>query len=454
MIGLGKVETPMNEPELENLSELTPPGTPSKKKDGIFDEGFLVVITGLGNVFNFIFHIYMSRNLGPDGYSALNSLMSLLFVLSVPIITIQTTITKFVAEYTAKGEHANVRRLFLDSIKRVSVLGFVLMGLIIIGAPHIREFLNIKGNTPVVASGLLVFVMFLMPVIWALLQGREQFGFLGMSYFVNFTAKCGLGIFFAIIGWGVGGVILGVVLAFAAGLIVAVWPIREALAPTLDEDTVDMRKIYRFALPVVIALFFMSWFCNVDIALVRHFYGDTSEGLTLAGYYATASIVGKSFLFLPIGIILALIPKVSRMRATGENPVPVLMRGLGINIVLSIGGIVACWVLAPYLAVFLGKTDAPELVALIRYFGFAITPVATTLILANYNLANEQYRFIWLLVPITVLTFAGIWLFHQTPLTVLTIIAVGGFAMLVSILALTIHAHKASNSEPEEESSA
>jgi O-antigen/teichoic acid export membrane protein len=437
----------MNEMEIENPQE----ATPSRKKDSIFDEGFLVVITGLGNVFNFIFHIYMSRNLGPDGYSALNSLLSLLYVLAVPIITIQTTITKFVAQFTAKNEQANVRRLFFDSVKRVSVVGFALMTLIIFGAPLIREFLNIEGNAPVIASGLLVFVMFLMPVIWALLQGREQFGFLGMSYFVNFTAKCGLGIVFAIIGWGVGGVILGVALAFVAGFIVAVWPIREALAPTLEEDTIDMREIYRFALPVVVALFFLSWFCNVDIALVRHFYGETEEGLKLAGYYATASIVGKSFLFLPIGIILALIPKVSRMKAMGENPTPVLLRGIGINVALSAVGIVACLVLAPYLAMFLGKTDAPELVALIRYFGFAITPVATTLILANYNLANEQYRFIWLLAPITVLTFAGIWLFHQTPLTVLTIIAIGGFAMFVAILALTILAHKKNASEPVEE---
>ncbi len=432
--------------EIENQPQTDAP----KKRDSLFDEGFLVVITGLGNVFNFIFHIYMSRNLGPDGYSALNSLISLLYVLSIPIITIQTTITKFVAQFTAKGENANVRHLFLASFKRVGVLGFVLMAFIIFGAPLIGEFLKM-GNTPVVVSGLLVFVMFLMPVFWAVLQGREQFGFLGISYFVNFSSKCGLGILFAIIGWGVGGVLLGVALAFVAGFLVAVWPIREVMAPTLDEHDVDMKEIYMFAAPVVTALFFLSFFCNVDIALVRHFYGDSEEGLALAGYYATASIVGKSFLFLPIGIVLALIPKVSRHKTMGENPIPILIRGLGLDIGLSVVGIGACMVLAPYLAMFLGKTDAPELVTLIKFFGIAITPVAATMILANYNLANEQYRFIWLLVPITILTFGGIWLFHDTPLTVLSIIGIGGFAMLISILIMTIRAHgKSADKAPAE----
>jgi O-antigen/teichoic acid export membrane protein len=396
----------------------------------------------------------MSRNLGQDGYSALNSLLSLLYVLAVPIITIQTTITKFVAQFTAKDEHANVRRLFIDSLKRVGILGFVLAGAIVIGTPYIRDFLKIESNIVILISGLLVFVMFMMPVIWAALQGREQFGFLGISYFVNFTTKCGLGILFAIIGWGVGGVLLGVVLAFVAGFIVAAWPIREVLAPTLDEDTVNNWEIYRFALPVVVSLFFLSWFCNIDIGWVRHFYGDTSEGLTLAGYYATASIVGKSFLFLPIGIVLALIPKVSRLKAMGENPIPILIRGLALDIALSAVGIVACLVLARYLALFLAKTDAPELVMLIKYFGIAITPVAATLILANYNLANEQYWFLLLLVPITILTFGGIWLYHPTPLTVLFIMGIGGFALFLSVLTLTILAHKTTNSEPEADSAA
>ncbi len=439
----------MSAEEIESPLEATPP----VKRDTVFDEGFLVIITGLGNAFTFLFHIYMSRNLGPDGYSALNSLMSLLFVLAVPIVTIQTTMAKFIAQYRARGEDANVRRLFLESLKRVSVFAFALMTLIILGAPLIGGFLNINKNTPVVVSGLLVFVMFMMPIFWAVLQGREEFGFLGMSYFANFTAKCGLGILFAMFGWGVGGVLVGVVLAFVASFAVAIWPIRETLAPTLDEDTVDMREIYRFAAPVAVALLFLSFFCNLDIAIVRHFYGETREGLVLAGYYATASIIGKSFLFLPIGIVLALVPKVSRRKATGENPLPVLMRGLILDVALSIVGIIACIALAGHLALFLAKTDAPELVALIKYFGIAITPVAATTILANYNLANEKYRFVWILVPITILTFAGIWLFHATLMTVLFIIGAGGLALFISILIFTILSHRRTDTEPTSEPS-
>ena len=428
-------------------TEIPAATTSLKKKEGIFDEGFLVIITGLGNVFNFYFHIYMSRNLGPEGYSALNSLMSLLFIIAIPIITVQTTITKFVAQFRARDEDAKVKKLFLKSLKRVCIVGFALMTFIISGAPLIAEFLNIEQNTPIVVSGLLVFVMFVMPVFWAIPQGSEQFGFLGISYFVGFTTKCGLGILFAIIGWGVGGVLVGVTLSFGFAFLVGFWPIREVLAYPPEDDSVNMKELYKFAAPVVIALFFLSFFCNLDIALVRHFYGHSEEGLRLAGYYATSSIIGKSFLFLPLGIILALFPKVARKKAMGENPIPILLRGLGLEIVLSIGGIIACIVLARYLALFLGKTDAPELVSLIRVFGIAITPVAATTILVNYNLANERYGFIWMLVPFTILTFAGIWLYHSTPMAVLTIIGAGGFILLLSTSVYTFLSGKEKSRE-------
>ncbi len=408
-----------------------------KKKESILDEGFLVGIVGLGNVFNFYFHIYMSRNLGPEGYSALNSLMSLLFWISIPMITVQTTITKFVAQYNARDEGARVRRLMLECLKRVGIAGFVLMALIIFGAPLIGDFLNIERNTPIIVSGVLLFSMYLMPVLWAVLQGREQFGYLGTSYFAGFTAKCALGILFAMLGWGVGGVLFGVALSFGLSLLIAVWPIREVLVSDFGDDSIDMRELYRFAAPVIVTLMCLNSFCNIDIPLVRHFYGNEGEGLKLAGYYATASIIGKAFLFLPFGIILALFPKVARKRATGENPIPVLARGLVLEVVLALGGIIACFVLARFIALVLGKSDAPELVALIRVFGIAITPVAVTMILVHYNLAIERYGFLWVLIPLTTLTFAGIWFFHATPMTVLAILGAGGMLLFLTIAVYT-----------------
>jgi hypothetical protein len=75
-------------------------------------------------------------------------------------------------------------------------------------------------------------------------------------------------------------------------------------------------------------------------------------------------------------------------------------------------------------------------------FGIAITPVAVTTILVNYNLANDRHAFIWAIIPLTLLTFAAIWLFHRTPMTVLLIIGAGGLALMLSLLAYTFAGRK------------
>jgi hypothetical protein len=60
------------------------------------------------------------------------------------------------------------------------------------------------------------------------------------------------------------------------------------------------------------------------------------------------------------------------------------------------------------------------------------------MVLVNYNLANEHHRFIWVLVPLVVLTFVGICLYHPSPPTVLLVIGIGGFALFFFLLAFTI----------------
>jgi len=276
-----------------------------------------------------------------------------------------------------------------------------------------------------------------MPVFWSVLQGREKFRFLGLSYLVSFSGKCAFGILFALIGWGVDGVLFGVILSLPLAFLAGFPPIRNVLAFSDGDEGVDLKPLYRFSLPVVTALLLLSLYCQLDVALVRHFFGDTRQGLVLSGFYASAAIIGKGFFFLPMGITLVLFPKVARKKALGENPLPVLKRWLFIEVALSLIGILATLILSRYIALILGNDD-PELMKLIKMFAIAITPIAATIILVNYNLASERYFFIWFLMPITLLTFAAIiFLFHGTPMSVLLTMTVGGLALFTSISIFT-----------------
>ena len=69
---------------------------------------FLAASATLG-LSNFVFHVVISRLLGPDRYGALGALLTLVLVLGVPLTALQAAVTRAVAQQV--GETTDVRRL-------------------------------------------------------------------------------------------------------------------------------------------------------------------------------------------------------------------------------------------------------------------------------------------------------------------------------------------------------
>ena len=76
-----------------------------KKDDSLIrDSVILFSATMILNITGFIFHFFMGRVLGPSSYGTLGALWSLLYLLIVPTVTIQNTLSKFSSELKAEKE--------------------------------------------------------------------------------------------------------------------------------------------------------------------------------------------------------------------------------------------------------------------------------------------------------------------------------------------------------------
>ena len=68
--------------------------------DELFKHSSVMFISiAIANVFAYLFHIFIARSLGPASYGEFGSLLAIFMILSVPVATIQTVITKFFAGY-------------------------------------------------------------------------------------------------------------------------------------------------------------------------------------------------------------------------------------------------------------------------------------------------------------------------------------------------------------------
>ncbi|GAI15122.1 unnamed protein product, partial [marine sediment metagenome] len=91
--------------------------------------GFVFIASMVVNLCNYLFHIFMSRSLGPVDYGTLVSLFSVFMIISVPAGALQTVTTKYTSNFKAKGELAKIKALLHQLITRVSlfaVAGFIL----------------------------------------------------------------------------------------------------------------------------------------------------------------------------------------------------------------------------------------------------------------------------------------------------------------------------------------
>ena len=79
------------------------------------------------NIGSYIYHLLMGRLLGPAGYGEFSSLLSILYIFTVPLIVGQTVLVKFISGFKAHGEIGQAKSLFINVTKLcilMSLMGF------------------------------------------------------------------------------------------------------------------------------------------------------------------------------------------------------------------------------------------------------------------------------------------------------------------------------------------
>src|SRR5437879_12335638 len=79
----------------------------------------LYVALSLMNASNYLFHVIVSRALGPSSYGALSSLLAVLLVLSVPLNVLQTTVAKRTTILRSQGRGDEVPELSSAALRVV-----------------------------------------------------------------------------------------------------------------------------------------------------------------------------------------------------------------------------------------------------------------------------------------------------------------------------------------------
>jgi len=412
-----------------------------KHSDDLIKQGSLMFLAvTISNILSLLYQLYMVRNLSPINYGVLNSLFSILMIVSVPSGTLQTVITKFTSTFYAINHHERIKLLLRSFVKKASVFGLVIFLILILGSRSICSFLQITSPWLIMILGVTTFFSIILPLTRGGLQGLQRFGYLGLIMITNGSLKLLLGIVFVSIGFGVIGAMSALAISTFIALLLsfvmlgsvlprplALIPKSSQLKSNSPDPEMNFSEIYRYFYAVATVFFCFMVLTNIDVVLVKHFFKPLE-----AGYYSIAQMVGKIILFLPIAITMVMFPKVSNLHAQGKDTFHILRRSL-LCVGLLCGTAALICLLFPGLIIrLLSGKEHLHCIPLARIFSVTMVFFALVYVLLFYHLSIHRLGFIYSLVLLTGLQFLAIILFHQSLSQVLYIMC--GNAMLLFLI--------------------
>lgn len=385
---------------------------------------FLVhIIVGM---LGYAFQVAMGRWLSTTDYGVLSALLALSMVLGVPLGTVGMVITRRFAEYQVNNDHRALTALYWRIHRQVAVVGILGATILLAFTPWLQVHLHASSPWPIIWFTALVFCSLFAPLNHALLQGMQDFRRLAWAIMQWGVGKLLLPLMLVGAGLGLSGSLLGLGFNGLLSWIVAFAMARRYLVSGISKNAALPLSL-QDSLPALLANVCFMMMTQLDVVLVNYYFPGE-----LAGNYAAAAVLGKTVLFLPGGIVAALFPMVAENEARGHSSVSLLLKAIGLTILSSGITTLFFFLFADSVINFFFRHRYDEASEVLRYFGFAMFPMALVLVAEHFLIAKRQALFAYLFLVAAPCQIMMIHFFHNTLLQVVATVIV--FSVLLAVV--------------------
>ncbi len=358
-------------------------------------------IIALGSTFVF------ARLLG-DNYGRLAALISYLLILTVAGQAMQVaTAREGVLGHLGTGETllATVRSWSRTMVVFTAVLTVVS---ILLRQP-IADVVGVSRYPWAAAVGLPAGCLYLeVSLLRGALQGIGDYRSVGFSLVGEQAARLVLGAILAVAGLSVTGAYIGSLLSYVA-MSLYCWfelyrsvygphwrPSRQMHVHTRDAAFRLGPHVKRAWAPIA-GLIVIAVLQNIDIIVANHQFSKHE-----ASSYSAVAVAAKVLIWVAMGAGFYLVPEVSRRRAHGEDPRPVLATAIGITAACAVPVLlIFAFASEPLIKIAFGAGRASAHDALLP-LGAAFTVLAGTYLAIQYMLALKRTRFLVVVAAVAI----------------------------------------------------
>jgi len=362
----------------------------------------------VGGAITYLYHLLMGRMLGPVDYGILASLISLSYLLSIPVATLNLVIVRFVSFLKGKRQTKSIGLLLRLTNQKVFFYGLLFLLLFLILTPFINSFLHLNSPVPFIILLIFFFVSIFSSINRSFLQGLMRFGYISFAMIIEALLKLGLAFLLVFFGLKVRGALLGILIATIAAYFITLLPLRFLFRSKFSKLNLKSKEILSFTLPVFLSTLAFTSLFTTDVILARHFLTEQQ-----AGFYAALSTLGKIIFFVTNPIISVVFPMVSERYANKTGYRNLFLASFGL-ITLACVLITSVYFFLPSLMIRLlyGIAFLPA-TAYLGIFGVFLSLYSLSHLLVNFYLSIKRTKVVSLVMVAAVLQIVFISIFHQ-----------------------------------------
>lgn len=378
---------------------------------GVITGGMLLFVSSTTvNAGNYLFNLILGRWLGPEVFAELSFVVTLVLMLTLVTITLQTAIARFAAMYTAKNDTAGLYALHHWASLWSWRIGGIIAIALILGAPFLQHFFHLTSMWPIwlIALGMPLYVAH--GIDRGVLQGQARFGRLAVSYQVEMIIRFTGAIVLVALGWAINGAVIGLTLSFAGAWLVGWYMLRvNNPAGQLDLIPEQRKAVILFAGPVLVSLLGQILINNSDVLIVKHFFPAEE-----AGYYAALALIGRIVFFATWSVVTTIFPIVTQKHHRGEGHAILLGAALAIVAVISALIIGAALIIPEFIVQLLFGAEYLHIAPLLWCYATATALYALANVVITYHLALGNGRGSLFAAVAGVAQIALLWCFHDS----------------------------------------
>ena len=385
----------------------------------------MFLANSIGSFFNLLYQLVMLRLISKDVFASLNSLLSLLIIISVPAAAFTTMVTKHVSSYNATKKSGQLKAIWQKSSLHALYFSITVFSLIVLFKKQIALFLQIDSQGSINLLAAIFFLSGIAPMVNGGLQGLEKFKWLAFIGIGSGLLKLTLSVSLVRNFYGaLNGALFGFLVSILISILISIWPLRFLLSG-IAREKINLKQLYAYILPVAAVSLSFALLTNIDMVLVKHFF------LREAQDYAVAQMVGKIILSISGMVYMVMFARAAGLHAVQVSSKEILKRSLIYTFILSLAAAVL-YNLFPYFTFgLLAGSVSREVIVLARIFSVSMLFYALSNVLWYYQLSIERYNFIKPLIAMVILEIIAICLFHKTTLWVVNLSA--AFSLLIFI---------------------